>query len=138
MVQKCSTGLYVSAKAKAAFLAINRCSFTQSGDAVVLFAANVTLRVEKTTIYGTGRSFANPEFAKLRHHRNQFKWLAQEANVATLSGSNVANIAKIVSGANVTAREGSLSGNLSPGGDSYICIGKCLRIKFRTYPTRFQ
>jgi hypothetical protein len=75
VVRKCSTGMYVSPEAQAAFLAINRCSFSQSGKAVVLHAANATLRVaENTKIYDIGRSFE--------------KFLSVEDS-STLSGANV-------------------------------------------------
>ena len=57
MVRKCGTGMYVSTQATAAFLAINRCNFTQSGSAIVLHSANATLRVKKTCMYDIGRSF---------------------------------------------------------------------------------
>ena len=67
--------MYVSTEAKAAFLAMIRCSFTQSGNAVVLHAANATLRVgEKTKIYDIGRSFET--------------FLSVEDS-STLSGANV-------------------------------------------------
>ena len=47
----------VSTRAEAAFLAIQRCNFTQSANPIVLLAAKATLRVEKSHIYDTGKSF---------------------------------------------------------------------------------
>jgi hypothetical protein len=50
VVQSCSIGLHVSTQATATFLAIQRCNFTQSANAIVLQAENATLRVEKSII----------------------------------------------------------------------------------------
>jgi hypothetical protein len=57
VVRSCRTGIYVNTEATAAFLAIRRCTFTQSANVIASMAANATLRIEETIIYDIGRSF---------------------------------------------------------------------------------